>query len=87
MTQDAKLFTHLDTLEKTIVRVGVGAFLETQGKGTITIQTKECTKFIDDVLLIPDLNENLLSIPQMMLHGYSVFFKDEYCSIYDLRKR
>ncbi|XP_074313770.1 uncharacterized protein LOC141648963 [Silene latifolia] len=87
MTHDKNIFTQLDTSNKYHVHVGNGAVLETQGKGTIAVQTKKGTKFINDVLLGPDLSENLLSIPQMMLHGYSVIFKDEHCIIYDPQKR
>lgn len=40
-------------------------------------------KFINDVLLIPNLQQNLLSVNQMIQKGYSLFFKENSCTIYN----
>ena len=40
-------------------------------------------KQIHDVLYVPDLEENLLSVDQLMENGYSLVFRDNYCKIYD----
>jgi len=50
------------------------------------VETKNGTKFINDVLLVPNLKENLLSIGQMMDNGYSLHFEKDACKIYDSRK-
>ena len=39
-------------------------------------------KQIYDVLYILDLEENLLSVGQLMENGYSLVFRDNYCKIY-----
>ena len=47
------------------------------------INIKGCGKQIHDVLYVPDLEENLLSVDQLMENGYSLVFRDNYCRIYD----
>ena len=44
MTKDEDLFTKLDKTCRTKVKLGNGAIVEAQGKGTIQIQTKQGTK-------------------------------------------
>ncbi|KAK9927640.1 hypothetical protein M0R45_024816 [Rubus argutus] len=39
--------------------------------------------FIRDVMLVPDLDENLLSIGQLMEHGYHLHFGDTTCKIFE----
>lgn len=50
------------------------------------METKEGTRLISDVLLVPNLKENLLSIGQMMEKGYSLHFEGDTCKIYDTRR-
>ncbi|XP_012453619.1 uncharacterized protein LOC105775676 [Gossypium raimondii] len=40
-------------------------------------------KVISNVLLVPEINRNLLSIAQLLEKGYSVVFKDKQCQIAD----
>ena len=40
-------------------------------------------KQIHDVLYVPDLEENVLSVGKLMENGYSLVFRDNYCKIYD----
>ncbi|KAK2966032.1 hypothetical protein RJ640_012291 [Escallonia rubra] len=65
--------------------MGNGSIVKAKGKGTIAIQAKEATKYIRDVLLLPDLEQNLLSVGQLVEHGYMVHFEDNGCKIYDKR--
>jgi len=67
--------------------VGNDTTMESRGKRTVMVETKKGTKFIKDVLLVPNLKENLLSIGQMMENGYSLYFEKGTCKIYDNRKR
>ena len=53
------------------------------GQGTISINTKEGTKLIFSVLYVPCLDQDLLSMDKMLTKGYSLFFKDKMCIIYD----
>jgi len=49
------------------------------------VETKKCIKFIKEVLLVPNLKENFLSICQMMDNGYSPFFEKDTCKTYDTK--
>ncbi|XP_047258425.1 uncharacterized protein LOC124890690 [Capsicum annuum] len=52
-------------------------------KGTVAIEAPKGTKFIQDVLLVPDLDQNLLSVGQMLEKDYMLLFKDKKCVISD----
>jgi hypothetical protein len=51
-----------------------GEVVHAKGKGTIYISTKKDTKFVTNVLYILELDQNLLSVAQMLRNGYTVFF-------------
>ncbi|KAK3001818.1 hypothetical protein RJ639_021860 [Escallonia herrerae] len=63
--------------------MGNGSIVNAKGKGIVAIQAKEATKYIRDVLLVPDLEQSLLSVGQLVEHGYMVHFEDNGCKIYD----
>ncbi|KAK2978752.1 hypothetical protein RJ640_013027 [Escallonia rubra] len=63
--------------------MGNGSIVKEKCKGTVAIQAKEATTYIRDVLLVPDLEQNLLSVGQLVEHGYMVYFEDNGCKIYD----
>ena len=63
--------------------MGNGALVDAKGKGNISINMKGCGKQIHDVLYVSDLEENLLSVGQLMENDYSLVFRDNYCKIYD----
>ena len=79
MAKNQSLFTDLDPTVK--------ALIESQRKGTMTIETKKGTLFIKDVLYVPGLDKNLLSVPQMMVNGYSLLFEGNNCAIFDSLKK
>lgn len=56
------------------------------GKGRVTIQTKgDSTQTISNVLLIPNLKTNLLSVGQLQEKGYEVSIKGGVCRIQDAK--
>lgn len=55
----------------------------TVGKGDITVMTKRGKRTIKDVFLVPGLEKNLLSVPQIISSGYRVLFEDKRCIILD----
>lgn len=85
MTSNESIFCNLDTSVKTKVKTGNGELVETKGKGTVAIETKKGTRLIKDILLVPSLDQNLLSVGQMMENGYSLHFEKNVCQIYDLK--
>ncbi|CAJ2666704.1 unnamed protein product [Trifolium pratense] len=83
MAKDESIFKDIDDSVKVKVRLGNGTVVESKGKGTVMVETNKGTRFIKDVLLVPNLKENLLSIGQMMEKGYILHFERDTCSIYD----
>ena len=85
MTGDENIFAILDASSNSQVKMGNGALVQAKGKGTIAVETKRGTRYISDVLLVSDLEQNLLSVGQMVEHGYVVHFEDDTCKIYEKR--
>ncbi|KAG6383152.1 hypothetical protein SASPL_157102 [Salvia splendens] len=83
MTGDEKQFRDIDRTIKSQVKLGNGELVDVEGKGTIAVNTNKGTRLIKDVMLVPKLDANLLSVGQMMDKGYSLIFKDDSCKIYD----
>ena len=66
-----------------MVRVGDGKNIVVKGKGTIDILTCHGTKLITNVLYVPDIDQNLLSVGQLVEKGYKVLFNNDCCLIKD----
>lgn len=73
----------MDNLKNSQVKIGNGALLNAKSKGTVKIQTKEEINCIREVLLVPDLEQNVLSMVQLVGHGYSVHLESGGRTIYD----
>ncbi|KAG7582765.1 hypothetical protein ISN44_As08g023300 [Arabidopsis suecica] len=72
MTPYAKYFTTLDRTHKTKVGLADGRVLKVEGKGDVKIKMKGGkTKTIKNVIFVPGLNRNVLSLSQMTSRGYS----------------
>ena len=64
------------------MRIRNGVLVEVKGKETIRLETKEGSKLIRNVYLVPSLAQNLLSVGQMIENRYSLYFKGDTCTIY-----
>lgn len=87
MCEDKDIFVQIDTTINPKVRMGNGTVAEAKGKGTVAINTKSGVKYIRDVLLVPDLKENLLSVGQLQEHGYCLVFEDNMCRIFEKKNK
>lgn len=76
MTNDEELFKVLDTSVTSKVRIGNGEFLFVKGQGTVAIESVTGVKYIQDVLYVPQINQNLLSVGQLLEKGFKVLFED-----------
>ncbi|KAG8502260.1 hypothetical protein CXB51_002212 [Gossypium anomalum] len=83
MASDAAIFKSIGRSFKTRVKVGNGHFIKAEGKGDVLIDTPTGTKLVLNVLLVPEIDRNLLSIAQLLEKGYSVVFKGKECLISD----
>ena len=67
----------------TKVRIGNVNHLLVRGKGTIAFPSNSGTKTIFDVLYVLDIDQNFLSVGQLMEKGYKLNFEDNHCLIKD----
>jgi len=81
MTYDRKLFKELNKSTVTKIIVANGEHIEVEGTGTITIPNHSGLKLTLNVLYVPKLNQNLLSVPQLLEQGYYVVFAHKACLI------
>ena len=87
MTYDRELFRELDKTAIFKVRIGNGAHIAVKGKGTVAIESHTGLKLISYVLYVPEINQNLLSVTQLLEKGYKVLFEDKNCVIKDTEGR
>ncbi|KAL3519544.1 hypothetical protein ACH5RR_017693 [Cinchona calisaya] len=83
MTHDKELFKELKPSKISRIKLGHGGYIAAKGIGTVAIATHSGTKTIFDVLYVPDVDQNLLSVGQLLQNGFKVFFEDNYCLIKD----
>lgn len=87
MTYDQEIFRELDTSEVSKVKIGNGELITVKGKGTVAIESCTGTKLITDVLFVPDIDQNLLSVGQLLEKGFKVIFEDKQCLIKDANNK
>ncbi|KAM1496365.1 hypothetical protein ACFXTO_030979 [Malus domestica] len=85
MTSREDLLVDIDRKVKAKVQVGTGVLVEVEGKGTLIIETVKGRRYIKEVMLVPGLTENLLSVGQMTEHGYFLLFGDYKVDVFDDR--
>ena len=55
--------------------------LEVKGKGVAAIKTISGIKLLENVLYVPEIEHNLLSVGQLVDAGFSVHFEDGLCVV------
>ncbi|KAI5406878.1 hypothetical protein KIW84_053229 [Lathyrus oleraceus] len=84
MCGDKKAFSDLDESFRSTVKFGDNSTVSVMGKGTIGIHTKkDYVQTISNVLFVPDLKTNLLSVGQLQEKGYGIYVKNGVCRIED----
>jgi len=81
MTGNLKLFRNINKTVRSKVRIGNGHHIEVQGKGVVAIEGNQEVKLIRDVLFVPNIDQNLLSVGQLVEKGYKVKFEGRECLI------
>ena len=84
MTFDHDLFKELDTSVVSKVKICNGEYIVAKGKGTVAIESISDTKLIRDVLFVPNINQNLLSVGQLIQKVFKVIFETNQCLIKDV---
>ena len=83
MTGNENLLMNVSRNLNARVKMGTGEVVSVAGIGTFVIETKMGRKHIHEVMLVPGLEENLLSVGQMLEHGYYLLFGGNAVCIYD----
>ncbi|KAG8490543.1 hypothetical protein CXB51_013685 [Gossypium anomalum] len=83
MAADVNLFKELDKSFSSRIRIGNGSLIEANGRGDVLISSSSGNKLITDMLYVPDIDQNLLSVGQLVEKGYSLFFRSGSCVIED----
>ncbi|CAL2253823.1 unnamed protein product [Prunus armeniaca] len=76
------LLVNIDKNVKCRVKMGAGDLVQSTSKGTLVIEMQGVTRYIKEVMIVPGLDENLLSVGQMVEHGYWLVFSDNMIDIY-----
>ena len=84
MTFDKSLFKGFQPTNITKVRIGNGKHIVVEGKGIIAITTCSSTKTISDVLFVPKIDHNLLSVGQLLEKAFKGIFEDKCCLVKDI---
>lgn len=61
MTPNSSIFVELNDAYRSSVKVGNGEHVEVKGVGMIAVQTPSGTKYITDVLNVPNIDQKLIS--------------------------
>ncbi|KAM1057956.1 hypothetical protein ACFX2A_031837 [Malus domestica] len=85
MTSMEDLLVNIDRNVKAKVQVSTGVLVKVAGKGTLVIKIMKGMRYIKEVMLVPDLAENLLSVGQMTKHGYFLLFRNYRVDVFDDR--
>ena len=87
MTNNQDLFKELNKTIISKVKIGNGEFLSFKGKGIMTIESLTCMKYTSDIVYVHDINQNLLSVEQLIEKGFKVIFEDNWFLIKDVDGR
>ncbi|XP_016702128.1 uncharacterized protein [Gossypium hirsutum] len=88
MTNDKDLFKELENTESKNVRIENDDYIVVKRKGTfIAITSCSRTKFITDVFYVPDIDQNLSSVGQLVEKGFKVKFMEKACVIEDATRQ
>ncbi|KAI5348776.1 hypothetical protein L3X38_001663 [Prunus dulcis] len=83
MTGNVDLLVDVRTNVVGKVQMPTGALVNVAGMGSLVIDTTKGRKYIREVMYLPGLKENLLSVGQMDEHGYCLVFGDGMCKVFE----
>ncbi|KAL4377627.1 hypothetical protein GQ457_02G041370 [Hibiscus cannabinus] len=82
MTGNISLLSELDESYKKTVRLGDSKQLQVEGKGIVAMQNNHGKiNHLYNVLYVPNLSQNLLSVGQLLSRGFTVTFDKSSCLV------
>lgn len=86
MTDRKVWLVDFDDSKKSKVKRADNSSLQAEGTGNIVIQrSNEAKALIKDVLYVPGIKCNLLSVGELVEKGFSVVIKDEALELFDIQ--
>ena len=87
MTGHKEWLSNIDTSRSNKIKLADDNMIRAEGVGNVVIKKdgKE-TMVIEDVLYVPGIKYNLLSVGQLVQKGFSISMKEEVLKVYDARK-
>ncbi|CAJ2662467.1 unnamed protein product [Trifolium pratense] len=87
MTPHREWLTNFDASKRSSIKLADGRKLAAEGIGNIVIKSKNGGKvIISEVLYVPGMNCNLLSLGQLVQRGFSVSMEDNALKLFDKMK-
>ncbi|CAJ2628037.1 unnamed protein product [Trifolium pratense] len=87
MTPHREWLTNFDASKRSSIKLADGRKLAAEGIGNIVIKSKKGGKvIISEVLYVPGMNCNLLSLGQLVQRGFSVSMEDNALKLFDKMK-
>ena len=84
MSGNETLFSFIDKIFKSKIKMGNNGTLPVVGKGSIMVRTKQGEKKeIQNVYFAPGMKHNLMSIDQLIQNGYKVLMENDKCVIHE----
>ena len=83
VTMREDLLVNIDRSVTAKVEMGIGQLVNVVGKCDLLVETKQGKMYINEIMLVPGLKENMLSVGHMMEHGYYLVFEGIEVRIYD----
>jgi hypothetical protein len=83
MSANINLFKALDTNYESKVKVANGQYVDVKGRGVVDINTLAGLRTFDNVLFVPEIKQNLVSVGQLLEDGHSLSFVNGICTIRD----
>jgi len=77
------MLVKLDGTHHSKVKIGNGDYIDVKGIGDIAIDSDSGVKIISDMLYVPEIDINMLSVGQLLEKDFVVVFKDKTCEIFD----
>ncbi|KAA3482946.1 pleiotropic drug resistance protein 3-like [Gossypium australe] len=81
IVSNESMFKRIDKSFSLRIRFGNDQIIKAKGKRDVQVSTPTGTKVITNVLFVPDIDQNLLSVGQLIEKNYSVIFESRKCII------
>ena len=88
MTSHLEWFCEIDKTMRRNIRFGDGSCVIAEGIGKVAIRREDETKVVvSDVLYVPQIKSNLLSLEKLLEKGYSMNMKGSYMEVFDSKEK